>query len=98
MTYSINLHSSIVNPSKPKLEDKTVEQSQITLDIKLLHKLLEFSQQSVKDDSQLQEIKSNLIKLKNQGTLGLDHYDSIVALTKTTVDPELESILKLAGI
>lgn len=99
MTYSINIHSSIINPSKPKLEDKKDQVDNITLDIPLLTRILEFAREDLKDDIQLHDLITNLIKLKDQGVLSMDHYDNIVKFKdRDQNDVELESILKLAGI
>jgi hypothetical protein len=99
MTYSINIHSSIINPSKPTLEDKTDQIDSITFDIPLLTRILEFAREDIKDDVQLHDLITNVLKLKDQGTLNMDHYDSIVNFKqKDQNDIELESILKLAGM
>lgn len=99
MTYSINIHSSIINPSKPKLEDKTDQIDNVTFDIPLLTRILEFAREDIKDDAQLHDLITNILKLKDQGTLNMDHYDSIINFKqKDQNDIELESILKLAGM
>lgn len=97
MTYSINIHSSIVNPSKPNLKGNKTQSENVTIDISLLIKLLEFSKNNNKDN-QLQEMVTNLLELKEQGPLSIDQYDKIVNFKQKQIDSELKSILKLAGI
>jgi len=100
MTYSTFLHSSIVNPSKPKLkENETDKPDVITLDIPLLTRLLELSREDIKSDQELHDLLTNIISFKNTGTLTMDDYDKIIKKDKEDNEKvELESILKLAGI
>lgn len=94
MSYSTFINSKIINPSSTIIKEKTDKVDSITLDVPLLTRLLEFSRESVKSDEDLHVILTNLINLKNRGTLTMNDYDNI--LKKST--NELESIKRLAGI
>lgn len=94
MSYSTFINSKIINPSSTIIKEKTDAVDSITLDVPLLTRLLEFSRESIKSDEDLHVILTNLINLKNRGTLTMNDYDDI--LKKST--NELESIKRLAGI
>lgn len=94
MTYSTFIHSGIVNPSKPNLKEKKDSIDTITMDVPLLTRILELSRENVKNDAQLHDLLTNIISLKNKGTLTMNDYDEIIKQN----DNELESIKKLAGI
>jgi hypothetical protein len=98
MSYSTFIHSGIVNPAKPNLVKENSDQTDtITFDIPLLTRLLEVAREDLKSDEDLHNLISRLIELKNQGVLTMNDYPKIVGPTSNN-DPELESILKLAGI
>lgn len=101
MNYSTLIHSSLVNPAQPKLKENEQDPiDTITLDVPLLTRLLELAREDIKDDAELHNVLTRILALKNQGTLGMNHYDQIIgksaAIDKDTA--ELESIRKLAGI
>jgi hypothetical protein len=100
MNYSTFLHSGLVNPAKPKIAEAAEDSvDSVALDIPLLTRLLELAREDIKSDEQLHHVISNLIDLKNQGVLNMDHYDQIVqAKTADADDQALESMKKLAGI
>jgi hypothetical protein len=99
MPHSNFVHSSIVNPAKPKLKENESDKiDTITLDVPLLTRLLEFAREDIKSDEDLHKVITNMVNLKNQGTLGMDHYDHIAQIKKNDETVELESILKLAGL
>lgn len=100
MTYSTFLHSSLVNPAKPKLKEDDIDQpDKVTLDIPLLTRILELAREDIKSDQELHKVITNIINIKNKDLLTMQDYDSIIK--KPEVDnekAELESIMKLAGI
>lgn len=99
MPYSTFIHSAIVNPAKPKLKENEIDKvDSISIDVPLLTRLLELSREEIKSDVELHKILTNIIKLKDQGTLGMDHYAAIKNIEPDAEKVELESILKLAGL
>lgn len=101
MSYTTNIHSSLVNPTKPALvnENSTDPVDTVTLDVPLLTRILELAREDVKSDADLHGVITNIISLKNNGTLTMNDYEKIVQQKSVDQDStELESILKLAGI
>lgn len=99
MSYVENIHSSIVNPSKPgKLKENQDSVDTVTLDVPLLTRLLELAREDIRDDAELHRVLTNIIELKNQGVLTMDHYEEIAKKEEKPEDKELESIRRLAGI
>lgn len=102
MTYSTFIHSSLVNPAKPKISAKEAGDpiDTVTMDIPLLTRLLELSREDIKDDAELHHVLERILALKNEGTLTMQHYDEIAGgpAEKDADSVELESIKKLAGI
>lgn len=94
MTYSTFIHSAIVNPSKPKISEENDPVDIVSLDVPLLTRLLEISRETIKSDEDLHKILTNILAIKNRGTLTMNDYTDII---KQSTD-ELESIKKLAGI
>lgn len=98
MTYSTFIHSGLVNPSKPNLKNNKTQDDFVVLDTTLLAKLLELANKNIKTDSELSSLIEKITELKNK-PLTLDDYTYISEGSKgKEKDPELESILKLAGI
>jgi hypothetical protein len=97
MTYSTIIHSSLVNPAKPKLKET---QDTVTMDVPLLTKILDLVREEIKSDEQLHGLISKLVEMKNQGVLTMDQYDQLAAKEQPEAEPnvELEAIRKLAGI
>lgn len=97
MTYSTIIHSGIVNPAKPNISVKESENSidTITLDIPLLTRILELAREDLKSDVDLHFVLTNILNIKNRGTLTMQDYADIA---KKSESVELESIKKLAGI
>lgn len=101
MSYSTIIHSSLVNPAKPNLVKETEKDllDTITMDVPLLTRILELSRENLKSDEDLHRVVTNMLALKNQGTLTMNDYEKIVQTEKSDQkSSELESILKLAGI
>lgn len=99
MTYSTFIHSSLVNPSKPKITAESADAADtITMDVPLLTRLLELAREDIQDDAELHHVLERIIALKNQPVLTMDHYDEIMGKSKDPDTAELESIKKLAGI
>lgn len=101
MTYSTFIHSSLVNPAKPKITSEAADPvDTITMDVPLLTRLLELAREDIKDDAELHQVLEKVISLKNAGTLTMQDYDKIVGKPeeKDADSVELEAIRKLAGI
>jgi hypothetical protein len=96
MTYSTIIHSSLVNPAKPKLKETQDPVDTVTMDVPLLTKILELAREDIKSDTELHDLVSKLVEMKNQGTLTMDQYDQLIHKAEPNV--ELEAIRKLAGI
>ncbi len=100
MTYSTFIHSSIVNPAKPKLvkENTTDSVDTVTLDVPLLTRILEVAREDLKSDEDLHNLVEKLVELRNKGPLTMADYDQIMSKEFDAEKAELESILKLAGM
>jgi hypothetical protein len=100
MTYSTIIHSSLVNPAKPKLKETQDPVDTVTMDVPLLTKILELAREEIKSDTELHDLISKLVEMKNQGVLTMDQYDQLAAKEQPEAEPnvELEAIRKLAGI
>jgi hypothetical protein len=100
MTYSTIIHSSLVNPAKPKLKETQDPVDTVTMDVPLLTKILDLVREEIKSDEQLHGLISKLVEMKNQGVLTMDQYDQLAAKEQPEAEPnvELEAIRKLAGI
>jgi len=77
----------------------------VSMDIPLLIRLFELVREDVKTDVDLHFVVEKIIALKNKGTLSMDDYTEIASGNRSgdsgqepKMDPELESIRKLAGI
>lgn len=77
----------------------------ITMDIPLLTRLLELVREDIKDDVELHHVVDRLLKIKNQGTLTMDHYKFIAVSSNQEDQPddinsddEITSLKKLSGI
>ena len=62
--------------SKPMFEGNP--QDEITMDVPLLIRLLEYAREDAKTDMDLHNVAEQLIKLSGQGCLSMDQYDQIV--------------------
>lgn len=99
MNYSTFIHSGIVNPAKPNVSVNESENSvdTVTLDVPLLTRILELAREDLKSDVDLHFILTNILNIKNRGTLTMQDYADIAKKSETG-DADLESIKKLAGI
>lgn len=57
-------------------------QDEITLDVPLLIRLLEYAREDAKTDMDLHNVAENLIKLSGQGCLSMEQYNQIVGSVK----------------
>jgi hypothetical protein len=100
MNRSTTIHSSLVNPAKPNLKENKVDH--VTMDVPLLTRILELSRENIKTDADLHVLLTRLIQ--DQGkVLTMNDYQELSqgfdpGSEPTDKDPELESILKLAGM
>lgn len=99
MSHSTIIHSSIVNPAKPSISIKEMQDpiDHVTLDVPLLIRIMELSREDIKSDAELHQVVTKILALKNKGVLTMQDYDSIVHQGDRG-QMELESIKKLAGI
>jgi hypothetical protein len=64
------------------LDEDTNPQDEITMDVPLLIRLLEYAKEDAKTDMDLHNVAERLIKLSGQGCLSMDQYDAIVGGVK----------------
>jgi hypothetical protein len=64
------------------LDEDTNPQDEITVDVPLLIRLLEYAKEDAKTDMDLHNVAERLIKLSGQGCLSMDQYDAIVGGVK----------------
>ena len=82
----------------PLAKKKTVKEEAdakdvVSMDIPLLIRVLEFIREDVKTDMDLHRVVENLIDLRTEGVLTMDHYDKAV---KINMKEEVESIDELS--
>ena len=90
-----------INPAgrpAPLAKKKTVKEEAdakdvVSMDIPLLIRVLEFIREDVKTDMDLHRVVENLIDLRTEGVLTMDHYDKAV---KINMKEEVESIDELS--
>ena len=71
----------------------------IKLDVPLFIRLLELAREEIKDDADIHDVAEIVIKLSQQGVIGMDQYNDIVSfMSKQGDDSELERIRKLSGM
>jgi hypothetical protein len=64
--------------SKPIFGEGDNPQDEITVDVPLLIRLLEYAREDAKTDMDLHNVAENLIKLSGQGCLSMQQYEQIV--------------------
>ena len=76
---------------KPKhVKEEADEADTVTMDIPLLIRVLEYAREDAKTDMDLHKLVENLIKMRDQGTLSMAQYDTIVKITE-----EIEKLQEL---
>jgi len=108
MSRSTIIHSSLVNPAKPKnIKEMQDRQDFVSFDVPLLIRLFELVREDVQTDKDLHNLVERILSMKNLGVLTMDHYEKIASahsgqdsgqMPKSVDDAALESIRKLAGI
>jgi hypothetical protein len=68
------------NEEKRQVKEAVDEKDTVTMDIPLLIRVLEFIREDVKTDMDLHRVVENLIDLRTEGVLTMDHYDSAVKI------------------
>ena len=68
--------------SKPMFGEGDNSQDEITMDVPLLIRLLEYAREDAKTDMDLHNVAEQLIKLSGQGCLSMKQYDAIVGGVK----------------
>jgi hypothetical protein len=71
----------------------------IKLDVPLFIRLLELAREEIKDDADIHDVAEIVIKLSQQGVVGMEQYNEIVSfMSKQGDDSELARIRKLSGM
>lgn len=70
------------NFQKPMFGEGDNPQDEITVDVPLLIRLLEYAREDAKSDMDLHNVAENLIKLSGQGCLSMKQYNQIVGSMK----------------
>ena len=71
----------------------------IKLDVPLFIRLLELAREEIKDDADIHDVAEIVIKLSQQGVVGMEQYNEIVSfMSKQGDDSELKRIRKLSGM
>lgn len=68
------------NEEKKQVKEETDAKDVVSMDIPLLIRVLEFIREDVKTDMDLHRVVENLIDLRTEGVLTMDHYDSAVKI------------------
>jgi hypothetical protein len=63
----------------------------VSMDVPLLLRMLEYAREDAQEDVDLHTVTDKMIELSKEGTLTMDHYDSIVGETGTDIVPVEES-------
>ena len=80
-------------PKAKKVQEETDSKDVVSMDIPLLIRVLEFIREDVKTDMDLHRVVENLIDLRTEGVLSMDHYEKAVALK--SIKEEAEQIEEL---
>ena len=60
----------------------------VTVDIPLLIRIMEFAREDAQSDADLHVVAENMVDMSNSGTLTMDDYDAIIADANSQEDPE----------
>lgn len=83
------------NEEKKTVKEAVDEKDTVTMDIPLLIRVLEFIREDVKTDMDLHRVVENLIDLRTEGVLTMDHYDRAVKIK--SMKEEVEQIEEMPG-
>jgi hypothetical protein len=81
------------NEEKKPVKEAVDKADTVTVDIPLMIRLLEYAREDAKTDMDLHKVVENLINMRSEGTLSMDHYDSIVNVK--SMKEEVEQIDEL---
>ena len=81
------------NEEKKPVKEAVDEKDTVTLDIPLMIRIVEYAREDAKTDMDLHRIVENLINLRHEGVLTMDHYEQIVSIKK--VKEQVEQIDEL---
>lgn len=81
-------------PKVKKVQEEADTKDVVSMDIPLLIRVLEFIREDVKTDMDLHRVVENLIDLRNEGVLTMEHYDKAV---KINMKEEAEQIEELSS-
>jgi predicted RNA binding protein YcfA (HicA-like mRNA interferase family) len=76
------------NEEKKAVKEEVDEKDTVTLDIPLMIRIVEYAREDAKTDMDLHRIVENLINLRHEGVLTMDHYEQIVNIKKIKEDVE----------
>ena len=76
------------NEEKKPVKEAVDQKDTVTMDIPLLIRVLEFIREDVKTDMDLHRVVENLIQVRNDGVLTMNHYDQIVHIKKMKEEVE----------
>lgn len=76
------------NEEKKPVKEAVDEKDTVTLDIPLMIRIVEYAREDAKTDMDLHRIVENLINLRHEGVLTMDHYDQIVHIKKMKEEVE----------
>jgi hypothetical protein len=68
------------NEEKKQVKEEADAKDVVSMDIPLLIRVLEFIREDVKTDMDLHRVVENLIDLRTEGVLSMDHYDNVVKI------------------
>jgi hypothetical protein len=68
------------NEEKKQVKEEADAKDVVSMDIPLLIRVLEFIREDVKTDMDLHRVVENLIDLRTEGVLSMDHYDKAVKI------------------
>lgn len=83
------------NEEKKPVKEEVDEKDVVSLDIPLMIRVLEYAREDAKTDMDLHRVVENLINLRKEGVLGMDHYEQIVNIKK--MKEEVEQIDEMPG-
>ncbi len=83
------------NEEKKPVKEAVDAKDTVTMDIPLLIRVLEFIREDVKTDMDLHRVVENLIELRTEGVLTMDHYDKAVKIK--AMKEEVEQVDEMPG-
>jgi len=82
------------NEEKKPVKEAVDEKDTVTLDIPLMIRIVEYAKEDAKTDMDLHRMVENLIDLRHEGVLTMEHYEQIVNIKKIKENIDVDDFIK----